>query len=112
MKYSLEGINGNAYCLMAYVVQAMESEQFPQKQIEEYLSAAKSRDYHYLCSVTWQQVEEVNDFVEFWNNFCVECGYITVSKKIAVEFFLNQGNDIDQFRDYVLANDLVEEVEL
>lgn len=112
MKYSLEGIDGNAYCLMGYTVQAMNRERFPQKQIDEYKNAAMSSDYDNLVSVTWEQVEEINDFVDFWDDFNTEFGYISVSKKIAAEFFLNHGNNTDQFRDYVLANNLAEGVEL
>lgn len=110
MRYTLEGIDGNAYCLMAYARMAMMRERFPYEAIEEYEHAAMSSDYDNLVSVTWEQVEDVNSFVEFWEDYQREYGHITVSKKVAAKFFFEQGNNIDEFRDYVLSNDLIEEL--
>lgn len=112
MEYTIENIDGNAFSLMGYTVQAMKRERFPQDAIDSYLNAAKSSDYDNLVDVTLRQIAEVNDFVDFWNAFNAEYGYIKVSKRIAAKYFWYEGNYTDQFRDYILANSLAEEVEL
>lgn len=110
MKYTLVGVDGNAFCIMGYVRRAMQIERFPQSSIDGYLDAAKSGDYDNLIRVSLEQIEQVNDFDEFWDYFQEVYPHIFVSKRVAVEYFLKSGNRVDQFADYLLANDLAEEV--
>lgn len=106
MRYTIENIDGNAFVLMGYVGSAMKKERFPNQVIEEYYKEAKSADYNNLVVVTLNQLEKVNNFVEFWEEFNSEFGYTGVDKRIAVEYFLKHAPNTDLFYDYVLANGL------
>lgn len=59
-KYNLDGVNGNAYSIIASVVAMMKAEGKSKKEIDEYLAEAKSQDYNNLIVVSLNVVEELN----------------------------------------------------
>lgn len=58
--YSLVGIDGNAYAVMAYVTSAMRAEDKSNAEIDKYLIDAKSGDYSKLISVSVDMINELN----------------------------------------------------
>lgn len=58
--YSLIGIDGNAYVVMAYVTEAMRAEGKSNAEIDKYLIDAKSGDYSKLISVSVDMIDELN----------------------------------------------------
>lgn len=58
--YSLIGIDGNAYNIMAYVTKAMRAEGKNNAEIDKYLIDAKSGDYSKLLSVSVDMIDELN----------------------------------------------------
>ena len=58
--YSLVGIDGNAYAVMAYVTSAMRAEGKSNAEIDKYLIDAKSGDYSKLISVSVDMINELN----------------------------------------------------
>ena len=59
--YSLIGIDGNAYAVMAYVTEAMRAEGKSNAEIDKYLIDAKSGDYSKLISVSVDMINELNE---------------------------------------------------
>lgn len=59
-KYSLVGINGNAYAIIAYVSRAMREQKFHQRQIDRYIARAKKKDYVHLISVSITYIDKCN----------------------------------------------------
>ena len=59
-KYSLIGIDGNAFCIMGYVSKAMRRTGYSKEEIDEYLSEAQSSDYSNLVAVSSDQIDKVN----------------------------------------------------
>ncbi|MGN0005356.1 MAG: hypothetical protein ACI37Z_05240 [Candidatus Gastranaerophilaceae bacterium] len=64
--YSLVGIDGNAFSIMAYVERAMSECGFTLKQREEYRKNAMSDDYQHLLSVSMEYVDKCNE------HFCIK----------------------------------------
>ena len=62
--YSLIGIDGNAYAVMAYVTEAMRAEGKSNAEIDKYLIDAKSGDYSKLISVSVDMIDELNNGVQ------------------------------------------------
>ena len=60
-KYNLVGIDGNAYSVMGYVIQAMKREGFSKSEIDDYQADAKSGDYNHLLSVSAEMIEKCNN---------------------------------------------------
>lgn len=60
-KYSLIGVDGNAFGVMAYVQKAMRSEKFTKEEIDAYTKDAMSSDYSHLLQVSEEMVEKCND---------------------------------------------------
>jgi len=58
--YSIIGIDGNAYAIMAYVTSAMRAEGKSNAEIDKYLIDAKSGDYSKLISVSVDMINELN----------------------------------------------------
>ena len=50
-RYSLVGVDGNAYCVMGYTARAMLREGFSQKEVDEMYKKAQSSDYNNLLCV-------------------------------------------------------------
>ncbi len=60
-KYSLVGIDGNAFCVMGYVISCMRKEKKSMEQIEKYKKEAKSSDYNNLLCVSMDIIEKLNN---------------------------------------------------
>lgn len=60
MKYSLIGIDGNAFCIMGYVSEAMRKENFSRAEIDAYLADCQSRDYDHLLQVSVEMCGRLN----------------------------------------------------
>lgn len=60
MKYSLVGINGNEYTIMAYVYEALRDEGL-NNLVEEYLKKATSDDYDHLLVVSREYLDKANE---------------------------------------------------
>lgn len=60
-KYSLVGIDGNPFFILAYCCAAMRDEDCSSEEIEEYIKDAKSSDYNHLLSVSAEILKKLND---------------------------------------------------
>lgn len=60
-KYTLIGVDGNAFSVIAYVTKAMRESKFSQKEIVAYREDAMSSDYSHLLCVSQEMIEKVND---------------------------------------------------
>ena len=63
-KYSLIGIDGNAYAIMGYTKNAMKCEGFDKSEIDEMLSQAMSSDYDNLLMVCGEYIDKANERVQ------------------------------------------------
>lgn len=59
-KYTLVGVDGNAFTVMGYVVRAMKREGKTREQIEAYRKDAMSSDYYHLLAVSTVTFENLN----------------------------------------------------
>lgn len=66
-KYSLVGIDGNAYAIMAYVSRAMKEQKFNRHQIDRYVARAKKKDYSHLLSVSITYIDKCNERAKHTN---------------------------------------------
>ena len=62
--YSLVGIDGNAYCIMAYVTRAMRQCGKTRAEQDAYLADAQSSNYDHLVAVSMDMCEELNNMEE------------------------------------------------
>lgn len=60
MEYTLIGIDGNAFAILAYVKKAMKREGYSQVEIDKYYNEATSGDYNKLLSDSIDKLHEVN----------------------------------------------------
>lgn len=60
-KYSLVGVDGNAYAVMGYTAKAMRREGFSQEEIKEMQDKAMSDDYNNLLMVCMEYVDKANE---------------------------------------------------
>lgn len=60
-KYSLVGVDGNAFSLMGYTMDAMRHADFSEEEIDQMLKEAKSSDYYNLIRVCDSYVQKVNE---------------------------------------------------
>lgn len=60
-KYSLIGVNGNAFSIMGYVRQAMKETGFTKDEIEAYTKDATSGDYDHLLVVSIDMIDKCNE---------------------------------------------------
>lgn len=58
-KYSLVGVDGNAYSVMGYVQRAMK-ESGLKSEIDEYIKDATSDDYNHLLAVSCDYIDRCN----------------------------------------------------
>lgn len=65
MKYSLEGIDGNSFCIMAYVVDVMRECKFSKSDCTNYLKAATSGDYNDLLQQSLIMIDKCNEINYF-----------------------------------------------
>ena len=63
-RYTLVGVDGNAFAIMGYVLLAMKDEGFSKEEQDEYLEDAKSSDYDHLLCVSVEYIDRVNDRVK------------------------------------------------
>ena len=59
-KYTLEGLDGNAFCIMAYVNEAMRKEGKPPKERNAYTKEVTTGDYDNLLAVSQSVLNELN----------------------------------------------------
>lgn len=60
-KYSLIGVDGNAYAILGYVSSAMKKEGYTKQQINEYEERAKGDSYENLICVSLEMIDELNN---------------------------------------------------
>ena len=60
-KYTLVGVDGNAFSVMGYVSQCMKSEGMSQEEIKQYREDAMSGDYNHLLVVSQEMIEFLNE---------------------------------------------------
>ena len=58
--YSLVGIDGNAFSIIAYVKRAMKQERISKEAIEQYIKEAMLSDYDHLLMVSIDKIDELN----------------------------------------------------
>lgn len=63
-KYSLIGINGNAYCVMGYVERAMREVGMSKEERTQYNLNAMSSDYKHLLSVSLDMIDTCNKLAD------------------------------------------------
>lgn len=59
-RYTLVGVDGNAFAVMGYVTEIMKREHFSKAEIAEYLAEAKKSDYNHLLCTSMDYVEKCN----------------------------------------------------
>lgn len=59
-KYSLVGIDGNAYNIMGYVVNAMRSEKCLKDKMDEYIKEATNGNYDHLIQTSMKVLDKLN----------------------------------------------------
>lgn len=60
-KYTLIGVDGNAFAIMGYVSKAMKKEGYSREEIEAYYKRAQSSDYDNLLMESITMIEELNE---------------------------------------------------
>lgn len=60
-KYSLIGVDGNAFSIMGYVRRAMKETGFTREEIEAYTKDATSGDYKHLLVVSIDIIDRCNE---------------------------------------------------
>ena len=60
-KYTLVGIDGNAFSVMGYVSQCMKKEGMSREEIENYRKDAMSSDYNNLLVVSQEMIDFLNE---------------------------------------------------
>ena len=61
--YTLIGINGNAYSIMGYVIDAMHDANMTNDDIDAYIKDATSSDYNHLLAVSCEIIDRVNEIL-------------------------------------------------
>jgi hypothetical protein len=59
--YTLVGVDGNAFSIMAFVSRAMRRAGLSREEIDVYRAMATSDDYDHLLYVSIEAIEKVND---------------------------------------------------
>ena len=59
-RFSLIGIDGNAFAVMGYVASCMKKVGYSKSEIDSYHQRATSSDYNNLLFVSQEQIEECN----------------------------------------------------
>lgn len=60
-KYTLVGVDGNAFSVMGYVRNAMKREHCTKEEIDAYTKDAMSSDYYHLLAVSNVTLEALNE---------------------------------------------------
>ena len=61
-KYSLVGIDGNAYSIMGYVKRCMREVGISQEEQLTYIEDATDSDYHHLLYISSEMVDKCNRY--------------------------------------------------
>lgn len=64
MKYDLVGVDGNAFFIMGYVINAMKECKFSKSDVDAYYKDATSRDYNHLIYVSMEMIDKCNDIAD------------------------------------------------
>lgn len=59
-KFSLVGVNGNAFSIIGYTTDAMKEASFSREEIKKYHDEAISGDYNHLLCVSMQWLDKCN----------------------------------------------------
>lgn len=59
--YSLTGVDGNAFSIMAYVLNAMRKQHFSIEEQTAYKEDAMSSDYNHLLVVSSEMIDKCNE---------------------------------------------------
>ena len=60
-KYSLVGVNGNAFAIMGYTAKAMRRTGFTKAEIDQMYKEAEESDYSHLICVCDGYIDKVNE---------------------------------------------------
>lgn len=60
-KYTLVGVDGNAFSIMGYVRNAMKREHCTKEEIDAYTNDAMSGEYHHLVNVSVEMCDKLNE---------------------------------------------------
>lgn len=60
-EYSLVGIDGNAFSIMAYVSRAMKDNGFSKEEIKIYQNEEMSGDYDNLLMISMKIIDKINE---------------------------------------------------
>lgn len=63
-RYSLAGVDGNAFSVMGYVEKAMRECRFSEERQAKYREEAMSSDYDHLLMVSMDMLVECNKYME------------------------------------------------
>jgi hypothetical protein len=71
MKYNLVGVDGNAFSVMGYVINAMRECHFSKADRDSYFNRAISGDYNHLLCVSIEMLDKCNEIAdgEFYSRF-------------------------------------------
>lgn len=64
MKYDLVGVDGNAFCIMSYVISAMKECKFSKSDRDTYFKDATSSNYDHLIYVSAMMIEKCNQVAD------------------------------------------------
>ena len=64
MKYDLVGIDGNAFCIMGYVMKAMKECKFSKTDRDAYFKDATSSNYDHLLCVSVEMIDKCNEIAD------------------------------------------------
>lgn len=64
MKYNLVGIDGNAFSVMGYVINAMKECNFSKEERDSYFKNATSSDYSHLLFVSIKAIDKCNEVAD------------------------------------------------
>ena len=62
-KFDLVGIDGNAFCIMAYVTNAMKKCGFSKEARDKYIEDATSSNYDHLLVLSMEMIDTCNEIM-------------------------------------------------
>jgi hypothetical protein len=60
-KYTLIGVDGNAFAIMGYTADAMEKEGFSEEEVNKMYEEAESGNYYHLIAICNKWIRKVNE---------------------------------------------------
>lgn len=64
MKYDLVGIDGNAFNIISYVINAMKECGFSTSDMNDYFKEATSSDYSHLIVISYDMISRCNEIAD------------------------------------------------